>query len=72
MILPCLHRFNTSCIKEWLHKEETCPNCKDNILSHFNQQQNIDENLWYQHNKMGNEIFKDFNLVEEFNRSGLP
>lgn len=35
MILPCLHRFHTDCIKEWFNRRNTCPNCKDRIMDHF-------------------------------------
>lgn len=35
MICPCLHRFHTECIKEWFNRRNTCPNCKDRILDHF-------------------------------------
>lgn len=38
LILPCLHRFHTSCIKEWLGRRNTCPNCKDRINDHYEQQ----------------------------------
>ena len=35
LILPCFHRFHSECIKEWLNRKNTCPNCKDNICEHF-------------------------------------
>ena len=35
MILPCLHRFHPECIKEWLGRKNSCPNCKDKICEHF-------------------------------------
>ena len=38
MILPCLHRFHSECIKEWLNRKNTCPNCKDRICDHFEEE----------------------------------
>ena len=35
MILPCLHRFHSACIREWFGRRNTCPNCKDHIMEHF-------------------------------------
>lgn len=35
MILPCLHRFHSECIKEWFSRRNTCPNCKDKVMEHF-------------------------------------
>ncbi len=35
MILPCLHRFHSECIKEWFSRKNTCPNCKDKVCEHF-------------------------------------
>ena len=29
--LPCLHRFDKSCIKQWLNTANTCPICKHEI-----------------------------------------
>lgn len=30
-MLPCQHRFHGKCIKEWLEKHDTCPNCRTKI-----------------------------------------
>ena len=38
MILPCLHRFHSPCITEWFARRNTCPNCKDRVLDHFDHQ----------------------------------
>jgi hypothetical protein len=40
MILPCLHRFHCPCIKEWFQRRNTCPNCKDRVMDHFEAQCN--------------------------------
>ena len=31
-ILQCEHTFHEKCIKEWLKNNESCPNCRENIL----------------------------------------
>ena len=31
-ILKCDHVFHEKCIKEWLKNNESCPNCRGNIL----------------------------------------
>ena len=28
VVLQCNHKFHSRCIKEWLEKELTCPNCR--------------------------------------------
>ena len=38
MILPCLHRFHNECIKEWFARRNTCPNCKDRVMDHFEEE----------------------------------
>ncbi|CDW82135.1 zinc finger protein [Stylonychia lemnae] len=38
MILPCLHRFHSECIKEWFQRRNTCPNCKDRVCEHFQEE----------------------------------
>jgi len=27
-VTPCGHEFHSNCIKEWLMKNENCPNCR--------------------------------------------
>jgi len=31
IILKCDHNFHEKCIKEWLNKKNSCPNCRENI-----------------------------------------
>merc|ERR1712178_592204 len=31
-ILPCLHRYHTCCIDEWLNRNPACPICKHPIV----------------------------------------
>ena len=31
LVLPCLHIYHTSCIKEWFKNNNTCPLCKSEI-----------------------------------------
>lgn len=38
IILPCLHRFHKKCICTWFERKNTCPNCKDKVVAHFNEQ----------------------------------
>ncbi len=33
MILPCLHRFHSTCIRPWFEQRNTCPNCKAKVES---------------------------------------
>lgn len=40
MILPCLHRFHSECIREWFARRNTCPNCKDRVMEHFEGDEN--------------------------------
>jgi len=32
VVLQCSHKFHEKCIKEWLEKELTCPNCRQPLL----------------------------------------
>ena len=32
IVLQCNHKFHSRCIKEWLEKELTCPNCRQPLL----------------------------------------
>eukprot|EP01016_Furgasonia_blochmanni_P025583 TRINITY_DN2742_c0_g1_i3.p1 TRINITY_DN2742_c0_g1~~TRINITY_DN2742_c0_g1_i3.p1 ORF type:complete len:469 (-),score=90.67 TRINITY_DN2742_c0_g1_i3:111-1409(-) len=36
-MLPCLHRFHTQCISEWLKDHNQCPLCKNKVLGNDNQ-----------------------------------
>jgi len=31
-VLPCLHRYHTHCIDQWLERSRTCPVCKRDIM----------------------------------------
>jgi len=31
VVLQCNHKFHKECIKEWLEKELTCPNCRQSF-----------------------------------------
>mmetsp|Transcript_10463 Transcript_10463/g.13570 ORF Transcript_10463/g.13570 Transcript_10463/m.13570 type:complete len:332 (-) Transcript_10463:128-1123(-) len=35
-LLPCFHRFHTSCIDEWLKRSSACPLCNNSITRHEN------------------------------------
>jgi hypothetical protein len=32
-ITECGHKYHTSCLMTWLQKEETCPNCKNELIT---------------------------------------
>eukprot|EP01017_Pseudomicrothorax_dubius_P019074 TRINITY_DN2100_c0_g1_i2.p2 TRINITY_DN2100_c0_g1~~TRINITY_DN2100_c0_g1_i2.p2 ORF type:complete len:108 (-),score=9.27 TRINITY_DN2100_c0_g1_i2:193-516(-) len=34
-LLPCRHMFHSSCIKPWFADNTTCPNCRYDLLDHF-------------------------------------
>jgi hypothetical protein len=30
---PCGHAFHNTCIKDWMDIEQSCPNCRTNIIT---------------------------------------
>jgi len=36
-LLPCSHKYHTGCIDQWFKQSSTCPVCRDNVLSHFEE-----------------------------------
>ncbi|CAK57228.1 unnamed protein product (macronuclear) [Paramecium tetraurelia] len=43
MKLNCSHIFHSECLKPWIRIKNSCPNCRQQILSQFTQQNQHDE-----------------------------